>query len=78
MTVSRRLPWMERSTVDVDADFPLHPEHYVQSPDRMRVQHLIGIVAPVVDYHIVRRQHVQVGQCRRALVSMRMQVEVDR
>ncbi len=32
--------------VDIDAGFPFHPEHRVQSPDRMRVQHLIGIVAP--------------------------------
>ena len=32
--------------LDVDAGFPFHPEHRVQSPDRMRVQHLIGIVAP--------------------------------
>ena len=32
----------------------------------------------VVDHHIVRRQHVQVGQCHLALISMRMQVEVDR
>ena len=48
--------------VDIDTGFPLHLEHHVQAPDRMRVQHLIGIVAPVIDHHIVRRrQHVQVG-----------------
>ena len=64
--------------VDIDTGFLLHPEHRVQSPDRMRVQHLVGIVAPVIDHHIVRRQRVQVGQCRLALISMRMQVEVDR
>ena len=76
MTVSRAAAVDE--AVDIDTGFPFHPEHRVQSPDRMRVQHLIGIVAPVIDHHIVRRQHVQVGPCRRALVSMRMQVEVDR
>ncbi len=30
----------------IDAGFPFHPEHRVQSPDRVRVKHLIGIVAP--------------------------------
>ena len=63
--------------VDIDTGFPLHPEHRAQSPDRMRVQHLVGIVAPVIDHHIVRRQRVQVGQRRLALIAMRMRVEVD-